>query len=328
MNNFRLHLMWAGFLAICLLGACHSSKSVSTTTLPEPEVETSTQVLPELPTTPPIKALRTDTMSLLWEISGNGLTQNSYLFGTIHLIEKNDFFLPDVARDRFKHSQQLTLELDMDDPSMMMAALSGILMNDGVSLKELLTEEEYKKLAIYFSDSVGMDLMMFDRMKPILLSTMMSEETLSGEMISYEGKFMEMAQNRDMEILGLETAQYQMSMFDSIPYADQAKMLMESLEGEGSMSEAMFNEMINLYKAQDLEALGATITQESSDLADFETLLLVNRNKNWVPLFDKMSREMPTFFAVGAGHLPGEYGMLELLRKEGFTLVPLKDMPE
>lgn len=305
-----------------LLSACHSSKKVRTTT----SVKEAANDLPAIPTTTPLRALTSNPNSLLWEISGNGLPQKSYLFGTIHLIEEKDFELSDVAKDRFSRTQELYLELDMDDPSILMQGFMGIMMDNGVTLKDLVNEDEYLTLERYFEDSVGMNLAMFETIKPILLSSFMEEQLATGKMISYESVFIEMAKEREMEVLGLETVEYQMSMFDSIPYEQQANMLLESINDKSDSSKDQFKEMIDLYLTQDIDALSKSITEEASELSNFETLLIINRNKNWIPIIAERSKKLPTFFAVGAGHLGGKEGVVNLLRDAGFTMTPLRDL--
>jgi len=317
--NRILPLLIAGLLLLAT--SCTSSKKVSS------KSSTNKQAtgLPQIPKGDPLPAITTDPNSLLWEISGNGLEEKSYLYGTIHMIEKKDFFMSDVTVDRFSRSQVLFLELDMDDPSIMMKGLMGVFMNDGITLKDLVTEDEYKRIDEYFTKNTGMGVAMFDRMKPMLVSAMVQEQSMTGEVTSYETEFMEMAKGRKMEIEGLETAEFQMSMFDSIPYETQAQMLLDGVDGkEGMNSEALFQEMIDLYKAEDVDGLATIISEESSDVEDFERLLLESRNYNWIPLISEQVKEMPTFFAVGAGHLGGKTGVINLLKEAGFTMTPLK----
>lgn len=271
----------------------------------------------------------TDGNSLLWEISGNGLEKSSYLFGTIHMIAAEDFFLTNIMKEKFQASEQLALELDMDNPMMFLSAMSGMMMKNGTTLKDLLTEAEYKQVTAHFQ-KVGMPMFMVNKILPLVTSSMIMEEgggnPLAGDggMKSYEMEFMEMAKAKQIEVEGLETVQDQLSVFDSIPYKEQAKMLVEALNGEGDMGNTTFDDMVKLYKAQDLDGLYKLITEDSEDMKQYEDVLLIKRNKNWIPKISKMSAAKPTFFAVGAGHLPGEYGVINLLKAAGYTLTPLK----
>lgn len=277
--------------------------------------------------------------SLLWEITGNDLKSPSYLYGTIHIIGKDDFFLTDSTKITFKAAKQLALEIDineMNNPFQMMGMMRGMLMDDGVTLKDLLKADEYKVVHNYILDSMGMPSFfagMLEKVKPMFLSEMVGMDMSSigednpmsgdGGTVSYEMEFAEMAKEQDMKVFGLETIAYQMSIFDSIPYKDQAYMLLDAIQNGGEEEAMVLDEMVEMYKNQDLNGLNAMING-SEDLSGFTEILLVNRNKNWIPVIGKAARKKPTFFAVGAGHLPGEQGVIKLLRKAGYTVRAVK----
>lgn len=270
--------------------------------------------------------------SLLWAISGNGLEDTSYLYGTIHLIGKEDFFLTEKTKEAFEKSQKVTFEINMED-MMDLGAQMGLMMkafmNDGTTLSDLLEEEKYKEVQTHFEE-MGMNAMMWgmmERIKPMFLSIFGSMDMSGGglqtdEMMSYEMEFMEMAKNKEKTMGGLETAEYQMSMFDSIPYKAQAEMLYASIKTENS-TEDQLAEMVKLYKKQDLRGMMKMFATDEEGVGQYEDLLLVGRNKNWIPVMQKMMGEQRTFFAVGAGHLGGNNGVVNLLKDEGYTLTPM-----
>ena len=99
-------------------------------------------------------------------------------------------------------------------------------------------------------------------------------------------------------------------------------MLVESLNAESEGSD-QFKEMVDMYLNEDIEGMQAMFENEDDGMAEYEDVLLVNRNRNWIPIMEGMMKEKPTFFAVGAGHLGGKNGVIKLLRKEGYTLKPL-----
>jgi uncharacterized protein YbaP (TraB family) len=114
-----------------------------------------------------------------------------------------------------------------------------------------------------------------------------------------------------------------MSMFDSIPYEDQAKMLVESIKSSDTEND-QFDQMVKLYKAQDIVGMVSMMGEEEAGMAGYEDLLLNQRNRNWVPVMGEMMMAQPTFFAVGAGHLAGDQGVVSLLRKAGYTVEPVR----
>ncbi len=267
--------------------------------------------------------------SLLWEISGNGLAQASYLYGTIHMIGAKDFFLTDKTKEAFNKSEKLTLEINMEDMmdmSNIMPLMMKSFMKNDTTLKDLLTVKEYEKVKAHF-DKIGLPMMFVERIKPMFLSALGSEDLANmdkaGEVKSYEMEFMSMAKEKEMPLAGLETAEYQMSMFDSIPYKVQAQMLVESLQvggEEGNDAGGQFEELVKLYKSRDLYGLQAMLQSDDTGIKDYEDLLLINRNKNWIPVMEKMMKDEVVFFAVGAGHLAGEEGVVALLRQKGYKV--------
>ncbi|MEM6317039.1 MAG: TraB/GumN family protein [Bacteroidota bacterium] len=273
--------------------------------------------------------------SLLWAISGNGLTDTSYLYGTIHLIGKSDYFLTDQTKAAFDKSEQITFEINManmNDMGTQMGLMMKAFMNDGSTLSDLLDSTAYAEVKAHFGKMGMNDMMwgMMERIKPMFLSVFgsmdmdMSGGGLNmGEMMSYEMEFMNMAEQQEKATDGLETAAYQMSMFDSIPYQAQAEMLYESIKMESTEGSDQMDEMVKLYKKQDLQGMMKMFAADKQGIGQYEDLLLVGRNKNWIPVMQKMIKSQPTFFAVGAGHLGGPSGVVNLLKAEGFTLTPL-----
>ena len=117
--------------------------------------------------------------SLLWEISGNGLDKPSYLYGTIHLLCEKDFVLSEKTKVHFAEAEQVVLELDMDDPKMMVDMMQSMYMKNNMTLKKLLSEADYGDLERYFKDSVGMNLAMFNAAKPFVLMSMLYKNVMN-----------------------------------------------------------------------------------------------------------------------------------------------------
>lgn len=270
-----------------------------------------------------------DENALLWRISGKELSTPSYLYGTIHLIGKEDFFLTDSTKAAIERADLVTFEInmeDMTDMSAQMGMLMKAFMDDGKTLRDLLSEEDYEVVKKHF-DEMGLPLFMLERIKPMFLTVMaggdMSPDAMqSGDMLSYEIEIMEMAKKDEKKMGGLETMEFQMSVFDSIPYEAQAEMLVESIKSADAGDEE-FAEMIKMYKAQDIVGM-VSLMGEDEGIGEYEDILLNTRNKNWIPIMGEMMMAQPTFFAVGAGHLGGDNGVVALLRKEGYTLEPVR----
>lgn len=257
--------------------------------------------------------------SLLWQISGNGLTKSSYLYGTIHLICPNDYFMTDSTKAVFARTEQVYLELDMDDPSIMSKMMRTAMFSDGKKLKDYLKPEDATLLNDYFKQKNGIGIDQLNGMKPFTVLSMLYMTLLSCQPQSYELTFTQMATNAKKEMLGLETVEFQMSIFDQIPYEKQAGLLADMVRKKEESSKE-FGKMVALYKAQDVEGLLKVMDESDWDFNGYEDLLLANRNAAWIPIMEKAMQAKSTFFAVGAGHLGGEKGVLNLLKKQGYTV--------
>lgn len=265
----------------------------------------------------------TDDNSLLWEVSGNGLKQNTYLFGTFHLMCRSDINLSNQLKTAVKNSNVVYMEMDMDDPSVVMGGLLMMNMKDGKKLKDLYTEEEYKKLSVFFKDSLKMSLGFVERSKPYFLMAMLYPKMMPCKSVSgVEEVLMRLAKTEQKEIKGLETIQFQTSVFDSIPYEAQAKELLTGIDSMKSYAK-YFDTMVQVYKSQQLPAMEALLTRKELGMQDRMDLLLDKRNKNWVQQLKQIMPKQPVFVAVGAGHLLGNNGLIALLKKEGYKLRPL-----
>lgn len=268
--------------------------------------------------------------SLLWEIQTPGAKEPSYLFGTIHIIGAEDYFLPKGTMTSFEKSNKIFFEIDMaqmSDMSSLMGMMNKLYMSDGKTLKSLLSEKDYKTVVNFFQEK-GMPIIFFERMKPMFLTVLTSGDLdpgglKNGEMKSYEFEFMEMASQTKKPTGGLESIEFQIGLFDKIPYEKQAEMLINAIntteEGGNELEE-----MVKVYKDQDLEKLASMIESSDSEISGYEDILLTERNKNWIPIIIEETKKQPSFFAVGAGHLGGKNGVISLLKKQGVKVKAVK----
>lgn len=267
--------------------------------------------------------------SLLWQISGRDLEKPSYLYGTIHLLCEEDAVLSDSLKAAIAASERIYLEVDLDNVVEMLGALSHMKMRNDTTLADLLSKEDYLKVKSYMErKSSLLPFTELETLKPLLASSTLMESGLPcGTAVAMEQLIMQEALVQNKKIEGLETMAYQLSIFDSIPYRLQAQQLLKFTTTEGNQSKAdnEFLELIAAYKKQDLDQLASLIKKTDDGLGQYEDLLLNNRNRNWVDKLKPIMKERPVIIAVGAGHLPGEKGLISLLRKEGYTVKPVKN---
>ncbi|MTB51286.1 TraB/GumN family protein [Lewinella sp. W8] len=292
------------------------------------------------PAASPLAPTATDT-TLLWRISAPGIDAPSYLYGTIHLIPEEDYFLPNTVVAALNDSKEVVFEIDprdMQNPAKIMGLLNKINMRGDTSLEDLLPKAQYDSVEAYFSES-GLPFFFFKKMKPLFLSAMVGQDMqamgqgggmAAGGMKSYEMELTDIAQAADKRISGLETMEFQLSLFDSIPYTAQALMLFEAVKadmaGEEREGPNQLDQMVDMYKRRAVAEMASSISDEAAGVARFEELLLTKRNQNWIPLIRQaMEAEEggSRLFAVGAGHLGGERGVIALLRSAGLTVEPV-----
>jgi uncharacterized protein len=264
-----------------------------------------------------------DDNSLLWEVSGKGLKKSSYIFGTFHLMCKDDIHFSDQLKTAVTNSDLLYLEMDMDDPSIMLSGLLMMNMKDGKKLQDLYTAADYEKVSSYFNDTLHMPIGLLQRTKPFFLAALLYPKMMPCKTVSgVEEELMKLAKENKKEIKGLETMEFQSSVFDSIPYEDQAKELLKSIDSMVSYQK-YFDTMITVYKTQRLTEIEKLFKDTEFGMEDHQDILLNDRNKNWVKQLNTIMKNQGVFVAVGAGHLVGQQGLISLLRKEGYTLKPI-----
>jgi uncharacterized protein len=269
-----------------------------------------------------ISNAQTNQKSLLWKISGNGLKHHSYLYGTIHIT--CDTTLPEKVKKALDKTDQLCLELDMDDADMQTEMMGGMMMKDGVTMQSLASKEDFEIVDAFLTKNLGFSAKMLSSLKPFMVSAMLYPKMISCEMQSVEGELMKIAKDQKEEIIGLETVTEQLNVFDAIPYQDQMNELVKTAKSDLARDMKELNEMLELYKTEDVEAM-YTFTKQSENVltSQFEEQLLISRNQNWIARMSKIAHNKATFFGVGAAHLGGEKGVINLLRKYGFTVEPV-----
>lgn len=259
--------------------------------------------------------------SLLWKVSGNGLQKDSYLFGTIHLICKDEFKVDDRILAAFNESERLVMELDVSDPQLM-AKMQQISVNPGMkNLQSDLDPEDAKILDEFLIAHYGVGLAQLGVLKPFILSTMAMVKTITCEELQgYEPFFVEEATKSKKSIVGLETPEYQIGIFDQIPQDAQLSELIKMLK-EGTGGEE-YRKLVTQYFAEDINGLYELMNADGT-MKEFREIMLDNRNVAWISKLEEEMKAKKLFIAVGAGHLGGEKGLVSLLREAGYQVTPI-----
>ncbi|WP_264525661.1 TraB/GumN family protein [Flavobacterium sp. N502536] len=254
--------------------------------------------------------------SLLWEVSGNGLSKPSYLYGTIHTICAKDYFMSEKTKKAFEASNELVLEIDFADPKEM-ADMQQLAMGKE-PLSKKLSSEQLSKLDVILQKATGMNVKQVDAFSLATVMSLISVKTFGCDDIRlYEMEFIEKAKKRNIEIGGLETVKSQMKILENA-YTDDE--LLQMLEG---LSASLTAESVALYKNENISGLYDVTTDEKMSSEKTNKVILDERNINWVKNMPGLMKKESVFFAVGSAHLGGDYGVINLLRKAGYKVKPI-----
>ena len=268
--------------------------------------------------------------TLLWKISGNGLEKSSYLFGTIHMLCADDAVLSDNMKKAISNCDEVYFEVDLDNLFEMFGAINQMKMKGDTTLHDLLSEEDYNKVKDYFESKGSMlPFSMLETYKPMLAASTLEQGSLPCDNTAMmEQVIMQEAKQYKKKIRGMETMAYQAGVLDSIPYKLQAQQLVSYIDSANKGSDEedkQLKEMFKAYKDQDLHKLEKLMIETDAGISSFTDILLYHRNHNWVNKLKTLLPSKSLLIAVGAGHLPGEKGVISLLRKEGYTVTPVEN---
>ncbi|NCT76005.1 MAG: TraB/GumN family protein [Chitinophagaceae bacterium] len=269
------------------------------------------------------------TRTLLWKISGNGLDKPSFLFGTIHMLCKDDAVLSNNLKEAIRNADEVYFEVDLDNMFEMLGVVSKMKMRGDTTLRDLLSEDEYGRVKSFFeSHSTMLPFSMLETYKPILAASLLEQNNMACDATAMmEQVIMEEARRHNKNIKGLETMGYQAGVLDKIPYKLQAEQLLRYVDdaGKKESDDAELSQMMQAYRDQDLDKLEKMITQSDPAISNYTDVLLNDRNKNWVEKLKGILPGRSLLIAVGAGHLPGKEGVISLLRKAGYKVTPVKN---
>ena len=270
-------------------------------------------------------AAQTVRSSLLWKISGNGIKKPSYVFGTMHLINEKYYRFSDTLKHLILTSDQLVMEIDkVPDYA---DVFSHLMLPEGESWSDIYNPEQLDTLKMILARDWGVSQSTFElsygKMKPFALLQMLETAQMKGKSVSYDMNIMKLANENNLPTVGFETAIQQLSFFDSLPQQKIAEWIYHTvLHKEQTIHE--MEQMERTYSLRNLDSLQQFMKQNPEEMKGFEDVLIYNRNANWVTQVNKYFKKKQQYFiAVGAGHLPGDKGLIQLLRNEGYELTPM-----
>jgi uncharacterized protein YbaP (TraB family) len=249
---------------------------------------------------------------------------SSYLFGTMHLDDARVVRLPPEVKSAFDGAGHVVLEIEMG-PETMLASMSAMVLSDGRDLKAVIGDELYDRV-VEAAAIRGLPEMAIRNYKPWAIMTVLSMPPPT------TGQFLDMvlyqsAQLDGKPVSGLETVQEQIAVFESFSEADQIEMLRDTLDNQHHFTE-IFEEMTVAYLQGDLAALMQLNEQYGAEdkalMERIQERLIDRRNALMVERMLPLLKQGRAFVAIGALHLPGERGVLSLLRGQGYAVVRVR----
>lgn len=276
--------------------------------------------------------------SLLWRISGKGLEKPSYLYGTIHLICPQDYVLRGQTIEAMNRCRRIAFEMNLMNKQEMMAAAQQFINPNPDNYKRWLGEKNYAEMRQFMATTAKIPDTIWTKVRPIILNRRLIQKSMNCiETGAEQVVFVVSSRDNDSrgyehEFTGLETTEdrKRIGMFLTEQDSLSAHSVLLMIQHWNPMRVSM-QQFVKLYKSEDIagmqnlsEFMSPSVAQNDSKQYKKQWSVVVNdRNRLWLPRMEKMMVEKPTFFAVGAGHLAGNAGLITLLRKQGYNLEPI-----
>lgn len=271
---------------------------------------------------------------IFYKVEGNGLESPSFIFGTHHLAPLSVVDSIPGCWEAFRNAEQVVGEIDLtaDQASLAMKMQPFMMAPQDSTLSKVIAPEDLARVNEEFkkwAPMPGMELSMLDMMKPMVVTSMVSVQMVMKNLPGFnpaeqlDTYFMFQGKNTGKTVRSLETPEFQAELLYGFePISSQAAHLVELLDDPDKMVDQS-KRMNQAYLSQNIETLYEMMNEEKDESALFAEKLINMRNANWIKELPAIFAERPTFVAVGALHLPGEHGVLEGLRKAGYTITPI-----
>jgi len=262
------------------------------------------------------------TQGLLWKISAPGV-KSSYLFGTIHSDDARVTALPEPVIRALDASDRFAMEALIDADGLIFMAQE-MFFNDGRTLEQVIGKELFAK-SVAALTAHGVPAVAVEKQKPwAVMMALAMPRPKTGEFLDLILE--QRAKRLNKPVIGLETIGEQVAVFNDLPLPDQTALLKEAVRAQPEL-ENDIEKLIVAYLARDLVVLEKL--SEKHNLQDeriFHTVmdrLFTQRNHRMAERMQPMLKQGGSFIAVGAAHLAGKHGLLNLVEKAGYRVTPV-----
>lgn len=267
-----------------------------------------------------------DADPALWVVKDKDTT--IYLFGTIHVLKPGLSWFDEAVKKAFDKSGTLVLEMvEPDQATQQKVVLSKAFALDGPTLSEQLPADKRPAFAKALKDN-GLPLAQYDRMRPWFAAISLS--ILPLEKLGYdpangpEGILTRAAKAQHKQVMGLETFEGQMSLFDKLSHKGQVDLLASTIDELPKAQENM-DKMVADWAAGRPDELAKEMNASLKDTPEVAETLLINRNRQWAGwIAERMKKPGKVFIAVGAGHLAGPGSVQDQLQRYKLKAVRIR----
>jgi uncharacterized protein len=270
-------------------------------------------------------AIAENQKNFLWKVRSE--TTTVYLLGSIHFMKKEEYPLDKKIEDAFEASHVLAVEANVNDVSKidMKKLLETAIYTGSDTLENHISKETYELLKKEF-EGLGLPVLIIDKQKPWILALTLT--SLELDRLGYDPAYgidmhFLLEASGKKKIKELESIDYQISLLSGFSDKDQEAFLLYTLKDLNSLDKEVDN-LIRTWKAGDakgMESLLVKSIQEDQALTDVYEKILYERNRDMVSKIEGFLKTAETYFVIiGAGHLVGDRGIIELLRKKGYLI--------
>lgn len=256
--------------------------------------------------------------SFLWKVSGNGLKYDAYLFGTIHILCAEDFAIKPKVKSALEQADKVILEVNTADPAIM-PKIQELTKPDLTFLSKFTATQRTLVDSVLMANDLNSEI--FNMVSPSTVYSLLTLKSFNCpnpmDIKMFEKEIIALSSGKKLE--EFETVEQQFTLYNSLI---TPTYFFETLQKYDKFP-ALTQQMVQYYKEENLIKLQENLIDTNWMNIEQQEIMLKNRNHAWMKQIPEKLKDSKTFIAVGAGHLPGEDGMIALLRKAGYTVRPV-----
>ena len=277
-------------------------------------------------TVTPAKA-QSEENSILWEVSGNGLDNTSYIFGIINFLPAKEFKISQNIRNAIGQSKVFITKTPITRSSRNEFSRAARIPNDGW-INDYLTDDELNQLRLLMLKDLEVSEhdyhFTYSRFQPIILVTATTLLSLGKNVVFVENVLAKVARKKRLKFTNLNSIEEEIAAFNDFPIPDQVEVLKYTVNNYDAHIND-YNQLVNHYRYdQDLQWIHEEILKKTNRSEKFQNAYYIKRNDSWAIKIDQIIKQNPAFVAIGAAHLYGEKGLIHLLSNAGYTMKPIK----